>query len=151
MMAVSRETTMNQQPDHTTNNSRRVVLPSGKTIEVVYFDAVDETAVEDFDVAGENGVDLSHCENCESHLVYPVDWAEAGNDGWEVELRCPNCEWHGAGTYEQHVVDRFDMELDRGTVALMEDLHALVRANMEDEIERFVRALNCDHVLPEDF
>jgi hypothetical protein len=80
-----------------------------------------------------------------------VDWCESGTHGWDVELRCPNCEWRGAGTFDQHVVDRFDMELDRGTVTLMEDLHALVRANMEDEIERFVTALTGDHVLPEDF
>jgi hypothetical protein len=139
---------MNQQPDHTKNNTRRVVLPSGKTIDVVYFDELEAGA---FDPAAQPSIDLTRCESCESHLVYPIDWSEATDQRWEVELRCPNCEWRTNGTYDQHVVDSFDMELDRGTVALMEDLHALVRANMEEEIERFSRALNADHVLPEDF
>jgi hypothetical protein len=48
-------------------------------------------------------------------------------------------------------VDRFDIELDRGTDMLIEDLARLMRANMEDEIERFVSALYADHVLAEDF
>jgi hypothetical protein len=143
---------MNHQ-DHTKNqhHTRRVVLPSGKTIEVVYFDALDDITSDERGMGAVETADLTCCQHCESNLVYPVDWAEADDDRWEVELRCPNCEWRANGTYEQHVVDQFDMDLDRGTVALMEDLHALARANMEDEIERFVAALNGDHLLPEDF
>ena len=44
------------------------------------------------------------------------------------------------GVYEQDDVERFDEELDRGTEALVRDLKRLMRANMEDEIERFVAA-----------
>ena len=70
---------------------------------------------------------------------------------WEVELRCPNCEWETVGLYDQDTVDRFDEELDRGTEALVRDLKRLAHANMEDEIERFVDALAEDHIVPEDF
>jgi hypothetical protein len=49
------------------------------------------------------------------------------------------------------VVDRFDEELDRGTEALVRDLKQLTRANMEEECERFIRALSADAILPEDF
>jgi hypothetical protein len=48
-------------------------------------------------------------------------------------------------------VDRFDEELDRGTELLMRDLKRLTRANMEDEIERFVCALESDAIWPMDF
>jgi hypothetical protein len=142
---------MNQHPEHT-HHTRRVVLPSGKTIEVVYFDAV-ELPQTPAHVEAEHGAatDLCCCEECDSHLVYPVDWAESANSKWDVDLRCPNCEWRGAGTYDQHVVDRFDIELDRGTEELVEDLQALTRANMEEEIERFTGALHAGHILPEDF
>jgi hypothetical protein len=53
--------------------------------------------------------------------------------------------------FEQELVERFDEELDRGTEALVRDLKRLMTANMEDEIDRFCRALADDHVLPEDF
>ena len=130
---------------------RRVVLPSGKTIEVVYFDenpALD--AIEHPGIA-EIGPDLHVCTTCSSDLVFPVEWDEAGVTHWEVTLRCPNCEWSGTGVFEQDVVERFDEELDRGTEALVRDLKRMMHANMEDEIERFVLALEGDHILPDDF
>ncbi len=95
--------------------------------------------------------DLHICPQCGSDLVYPVDWAPAADRRWTVDLRCPNCEWHGGGVFEQPVVDRFDEELDRGTEALVADLQILARANMEEEIERFAAALAADLILPEDF
>ena len=145
------------QPDQSQSQHHvhRVVLPSGKTIEVVYFDpAVPPVTPAPFDPtygATEGTIDLSHCPSCESHLVYPVDWAEANPGYWDVDLRCPNCEWTESGVYSQEVVDRFDMTLDAGTEALIDDLQSLMRANMEEEIERFVTALGAGFILPEDF
>ena len=127
---------------------KRVVLPSGKTIEVVYFESVQATN-EPGTAAPER--DLHICVECASELVYPTEWEEAGPENWRVSLRCPNCEWDTTGVYAQETVDRFDEELDRGTEALVRDLKRLMQANMEDEIERFVRALDGNHVLPEDF
>ena len=136
---------MSRQPDNSPY-VRRVVLPSGKTIEVVYFADSGTTAP-----AAEPAEDLHVCGACDSELVYPVEWDEAGETHWEVTLRCPNCEWSGTGVFVQDVVERFDEELDRGTEALVRDLKRLMTANMEDEIERFVTALEQDHLLPEDF
>jgi hypothetical protein len=129
---------------------RRVVLPSGKTIEVVYFDEAPELDAVAPQLA-EVGEDLHVCGECSSDLVYPVEWDEAGTTHWEVTLRCPNCEWHGTGTFSQDVVERFDEELDRGTEQLVRDLKRMMHANMEDEIERFVHALEADHIQPDDF
>jgi hypothetical protein len=145
---------MHQRPDHH-HHVRRVVLPSGKTIEVVYFEN-EPTGQPPRPVRPERPVapqtsDLHVCGGCESELVYPVEWEEAGATHWEVVLRCPNCEWNGTGVFEQQVVERFDEELDRGTEALVRDLKRLMQANMEDEIERFITALEGNHVLPEDF
>ena len=136
---------------------RRVVLPSGKTIEVVYFEehpavtgTVDAPSVAPSIEPSERD-DLHVCGSCNSELVYPLDWEEAGATHWEVTLRCPNCEWCGTGIFEQMVVEAFDEELDRGTEALVGDLRRLMAANMEEEIERFVQALEADALLPEDF
>ncbi|MEP6954734.1 MAG: hypothetical protein ABI950_11805 [Solirubrobacteraceae bacterium] len=141
---------MSEQAD---NNQyvRRVVLPSGKTIEVVYFEEHPATPSASSPTALEHGSDLHVCVACDSTLVYPMEWEEAGATHWEVALRCPNCEWHGNGVFEQDIVERFDEELDRGTEALVRDLKRLMHANMEDEIERFVTALHGGHIVPDDF
>jgi len=91
------------------------------------------------------------CPSCESELVQPVQWFEQGGSNWHVDLRCPECEWWGRGSFSQNEVDHFDEELDRGGNLLISDLRALTRANMEDEAERFASALATDCILPEDF
>jgi hypothetical protein len=119
---------------------RKVVLPSGKTIEVISFE----------DLAPRE-TDIHVCPECASELVYPVSWEEADRSRWEVSLRCPNCEWHVTDIFEEDAIQRFDETLDRGTEALVADLRKLTRANMEEDVERFVSALMAGHLLPEDF
>lgn len=94
---------------------------------------------------------LHECLECDSDLVYPVDWTEAGPERWTVSLRCPNCEAVKTGTYGQDQVDAFDVELDSGVEALVRDLQELARANMSEDVERLVAAIHADAVLPEDF
>jgi hypothetical protein len=141
---------------------RRVVLPSGKTIEVVYFEGDAAPGAGGASPAGHHpaaptalpsgpGADLHVCGSCDARLVYPMDWDEAGPSHWEVILRCPNCEWTGTGVFDQATVERFDEELDRGMDALVRDLKRLEHANMEAEIERFALALHEGHILPDDF
>jgi len=95
--------------------------------------------------------DLHICPSCNSELVYPTDWAPAPDKQWQVALRCPECEWNGGGTYSQEIVDRLDEVLEHGTESVLQDLNVLFRANMEDQIDRFVSALRADQILPEDF
>jgi hypothetical protein len=137
---------MSAQPDHR-QYVRRVVLPSGKTIEVVYFEPQQDDEATTAPVRTE----LHVCGTCSSELVYPIDWEEAGTSHWQVTLRCPNCEWSGTGVFEQIAVERFDEELDRGTHALVRDLKRMVQANMEEQVERFIDALQDDLIVPEDF
>lgn len=95
--------------------------------------------------------ELHVCPACTSQLVFPTDWAPARRRQWIVALRCPDCEWHGEGVFAQDVVDRFDEALDAGTEQLLEDLNLLARANMEEQVDRFVAALEAGHVVPDDF
>jgi len=140
---------MPSSPDHQ-HHVRRVVLPSGKTIEVVYFEDADVSPPQP--TAGSAvPADLHRCVECASDLVYPIDWEEAGPEHWEVLLRCPNCEWRGSGIHEQEAVERFDELLDLGTEAVVRDLKRLQHANIEDEVKRFVEALEAGLILPEDF
>lgn len=146
---------MNQDPDHN-HYVRRVVLPSGRSIEVVYFDrpspaAPSEPAPSPAAPVPGTRENLHVCPECAAGLVYPLEWAEVSRTQWEVSLRCPNCEWHHVGVYDQEIVDDFDDELDRGTTTVVRDLKQLTRANMEEEADRFTAALHSDAVWPMDF
>ena len=139
------------QPSDNSHYIRRVVLPSGRAIEVVYFENIAQTGAA-APLEGAPDVEQMHvCPDCDHGFVYPVEWEEHDATRWEVALRCPNCEWANVGLYDQDTVDRFDEELDRGTEALVRDLKRLTKANMEEEIERFVTALAADAIWPEDF
>jgi hypothetical protein len=132
---------------------RRVVLPSGRAIEVVYFEPleIDATSFVEPELPRSPAEGLHVCPECDRELVYPVEWEEVSPTHWEVLLRCPNCEWTELGVHDQATVDRFDEELDNGTEALVVDLKRLTQANMEEEIERFSAALAADAIWPEDF
>lgn len=127
-----------------THRTTKVVLPSGKTIEVISFEGEE-------DGRAPRGLDLHTCTSCGSHLVHPLDWSAAGTDCWEIELRCPECEHRTSGTYHDSDVQRFDTELDAATDAIAADLRRMMRADMEDVVQRFIAALHADAILPEDF
>ena len=131
---------------------KKIILPSGKAVEIVYFHA--ETPAEPAEPetpAVPDAPGLERCPACTSNLVYPVDWREADGDRWELELRCPNCEWTDRSVHTQEEVERFDEVLNDGTDLLIGSLDALARENMEADIEAFVRALDADLIEPFDF
>jgi hypothetical protein len=135
------------EKEQDSKNVKKVALPGGKTIEVVYFqDAGARVPLPD---GGPR--ELHVCPSCDSDLAYPTHWSEADATRWEVTLRCPNCEWTETDVFDQETVERFDEELDRGTDQLVDDLKRLVYANMEEQIDRFCEALLNDQILPEDF
>ena len=121
---------------------RRIVLPSGKSIEVVRFDGRTETPARD-------GLHL--CQDCESELVQPLEWRATTDDRWELTLHCPNCDWNCRGIYSHEELEGLEEQLDLGVEAIVRDLQRLTCANMADEIERFSAALEADLILPEDF
>ncbi len=148
-----------------THYVKRVVLPSGKTIEVVYFREaeahVGEVPLDQAPTAEETHAvehapaephqELHVCMDCFSELVYPVNWEESGPENWDVLLHCPNCDVYREGVFAQETVETFDEELDRGGDALARDYKRLMRANMAEEIDRFVGALEAGAIVPEDF
>jgi hypothetical protein len=129
---------MNQQPEQP--SVRRIVLPSGRSIEVVRSGNQDQTT---------RGLHV--CPDCSSDLVQPIDWSEAPDENWNLALSCPNCHWYTEGLYTQDEVRELEDRLDEGLADLLRDLKRLARANMADQIDRFVAALHADQILPEDF
>ncbi|MGI8845159.1 MAG: hypothetical protein ACR2HC_03135 [Thermoleophilaceae bacterium] len=129
----------------------KVVLPSGKTIAVVYFGEGREHAGDAHAPVLDPDLDLHVCRECGSLLAYPTAWEEAGEESWSVEIRCPECETMRQGIFAQDVVEAFDEALDSATEALTADYRRLMRANMAAEIDRFAGALRAGALLPEDF
>jgi hypothetical protein len=139
------------------HNVKRVLLPSGKTIDVAYRKGSDPLLPPDRDdrapehPSAKPQQDLHVCLECSSVLVHPVQREGSGNENWSTLLHCPNCDVYREGIFSQQTVEAFDEELDRGANALLRDYKRLMRENMAAELERFVRALNADAILPEDF
>jgi hypothetical protein len=130
---------MNQDPKN--HSVRKIVLPSGRSIEVVRFHDAAET--------DERGLHI--CGDCCCDLVQPVAWSEAADERWELTLECPNCGWLSEGVFDREQVDRLEENLDEGLADMLRDLQRLTQANMADEIDRFTAALHADYILPEDF
>ena len=130
---------MSENRNH--HSVRRIVLPSGRTIEVVRFHEAEQ--------ASPRGLHV--CPGCESDLVQPVAWSEAADGRWDLLLSCPNCWWETEGTYGEDQVHALEEELDEGLADMLRDLQRLTQANMADQLERFAAALRADLILPEDF
>jgi hypothetical protein len=127
-------------PEQEQPSVRRIVLPSGRSIEVVRFNDQNHTA---------RGLHV--CPDCASDLVQPIDWSEAPEESWTLVLNCPNCDWYTEGLYTQDQVRELEDRLDEGLADMLRDLQRLTQANMADQIDRFITALHADQILPEDF
>src|SRR5437588_666403 len=111
-------------PNENQHSVRRIVLPSGRSIEVVRFHDTEEQV--------RRG--LHFCPACESDLVQPVAWNEAADERWELRLECPNCWWAADGVYDREQVHEFEEKLDDGLADMLGDLKRLAHANMADQI-----------------
>jgi hypothetical protein len=130
---------MNQNP-HGKHAVRRIVLPSGRTIEVIRFHDGDAEQRE-----------LHSCPGCRSDLVQPMAWSETPDGRWDLMLECPNCGRSESGTFTRLQVERLEDHLDEGLTEMIADLQRLTQANMAADVDRFVAALDANFILPEDF
>ena len=134
--------------------TKRVTLPSGKTIEVVYF--ADEGFLPEPDAPGHHaGRGSSRTCTCASSATPSSSTPSSGRRPARRTGACcstartATCSARASSRQEN--VELFDEELDRGADALARDYKRLMRANMADEIDRFVGALDAGAILPEDF
>lgn len=137
---------------------KRIVLPSGKTVEIVYYQAdggepiITEAREVEPEPAPEPEVRrLELCNACGGERVHPIDWHEVEDMRWEISLRCPDCEWAEVERFDQLEVERYDDILNDATDRLIEELDRITRENMTEAVERFRTALENDDILPFDF
>lgn len=151
--------------------TKKIALPGGRVIEIVYFSEPGEAGGEAHEVeaaaeaaerhhvdvttadagADAEALELHVCPSCEGDLVYPVSWEERDDDSWSIERRCPNCEWRHVGEFSQDEVEVFDDALNDGTEDLLVTLRNFARANMEADVERLIAAIHGDLIEPMDF
>jgi hypothetical protein len=97
------------------------------------------------------GADLHVCAHCRSELVQPVDGAEPVPGLWDLTLRCPECERFIEVRTDAAAVERYEHELDRGLAVLQREMDDFARLSFEEDVERFVAALEADAIMPMDF
>ncbi len=138
---------MTGEPTPPEEKRSRIVLPGGRTIDVLLYGAPDASS----EASPAEQLPLHVCPVCASTLVYPTGWSEEGDEHWSIERRCPECEWADLGIFSQDQANLFDEHLDRGVEVLVRDLRTLASTNMTEEIERFSAALEADAIHPMDF
>lgn len=95
---------------------------------------------------------LHVCPECDSDLVQPTRWEQAGDRShWRVWRRCPECEWFCQGVHDCDEIDAYDEQLDRGAHELADELQALEHSNMTAMADTFVAALAADLISADDF
>ena len=137
--------------------SRKIALPGGREIEVVYFSDPDDVTAgaaweaDTFsDAVGAASAELHVCRECASDMVYPVDWSE--DDGiWTILRRCPECDWTHEGRFTQEEAEDFDDALTDGSEEMLCALRRMARRNMQEDVKRLIAAIRDDHIQPIDF
>jgi hypothetical protein len=133
---------------------KRIELPSGKVVELVYLQAgwEQQAATAQADATDRIRVRrIELCPQCGSDRVHPLDWREVEDLRWELDVRCPDCRWTGGDVYEQPEVERYDDVLLADAGDMTEELDRITRENMAEHLERFRAALDADAITPFDF
>ena len=137
---------------------KRIVLPSGKTVEIVYYQAsgggdpvmsdvheIDERRRR-FGCAGSSCARAAAATAC----IPPTGtrWRRCAGS-----CRCaaPTASGGTVDTYDAEEVERFDDVLNDATDRLIEELDRVTRENMNEAVDRFRAALENDGIVPFDF
>ncbi len=155
-----------------TPRRERFIFPDGSSVEIVVFGpshrggeayappaawtAHDrETAAPAAHAPAADGARLtaapSVCSRCASEFLYPEDWVRNRDGGWNITMRCPNCEARVHIVLGREAVEELNRSLYRHTQALARQADTLSRRNFEEEADKLVRALARDLILPMDF
>ena len=94
--------------------------------------------------------DLQICPVCKGKLVYPTRTIGLTNIS-RVSLRCPECFLDRLVEVSNTKATEFLQVHIKMKQALERQVKRLEKTNMEEEIEKFVYALNRDYIQPLDF
>jgi hypothetical protein len=95
---------------------------------------------------------LHICDACDRDFIVPVSVLDLIDHGrCIVELTCMNCGITSLGVHDDRSLMELDRRLDEAQSRMRAAVEVLQMADELDWLDRFVRALRADHILPEDF
>jgi hypothetical protein len=97
------------------------------------------------------GRDLRYCPDCRQPFVAPRGILASSEGRHAVDLACANCGWSAVELHDSDRLGALDRELDRDSAQMAANARALALSLELEKIDRFVAALHCGHILPEDF
>jgi hypothetical protein len=96
--------------------------------------------------------DLQLCEACEREFIVPVSVVDLiDGERCIVELACMNCGTASLGVHDDRSLMELDRRLDESQDLMRQAIEVFEIADDLERIDRFVRALRADQILPEDF
>jgi rubredoxin len=151
------------------HRSRKITLPGGREIEVVYLGEVPPSVADSegwTDLPGDSihdalgaaftafdqlPAELWVCDDCGGDLVRPLALEECQDGLWRVERLCPDCGARHEGGYGRVEVEDFHDAIEEGTEELLSALRQMTRLNMEHDVELLIEAIRDDRIQPIDF
>ena len=95
---------------------------------------------------------LHVCDACDRDFIVPVSVVDLiADDRCIVELACMNCGTAALGVHDDRSLMELDRRMDASQDLMRDAIEVLEISDDLDRIDRFVRALRADHILPEDF
>lgn len=97
---------------------------------------------------------LTRCATCKIESVVPIMDECIHNrvsDHWLLSLVCTSCHMRREVLVRHAQAEAFDRALDEQARLLQSAIRRFERASMEDDIQRFVNAVDADCIWPEDF
>jgi hypothetical protein len=148
--------------------SRKVTLPGGREIEIVYLgdvrpgtvdaahagevvhelDEMLHAALSAFDEATH---ELWRCGACPGDMVRPLAVEPAEHGMYRVARTCPECGWHDDGVHSHDQVESYHDALEDGAEEMLTALRTMARLNMQDDVDRMITAIRRDLIQPMDF
>jgi hypothetical protein len=96
--------------------------------------------------------DLHVCDTCQRDFVVPVSVVDLiDHERCVIELHCTNCGTASLAVHDDRSLMELDRRLHEVQHTILEAVEVLAIADELDRVDRFVRALRADHILPEDF
>ncbi|MHB8967393.1 MAG: hypothetical protein ACYC57_03920 [Thermoleophilia bacterium] len=133
---------------------QRIILAEGQILDLVCFDnneAAGDVIEEIMNELQKRKQELQTCPLCKSNLVYPVERSQVNDAEWKVLMLCPNCLCKREMVVDRETVRELLKAARIGREYLMKELDSMQKKNMEEESDKFISALNRDHILPIDF
>jgi len=133
---------------------QRIILAQGQVFDLVCFDeneSVDSVIEEIMTELQKKKTELQACPLCRTKLVYPVERYQMNDMEWRVLMLCPNCLCKRELLVDRETVRELLKNARVGRESIMKELDNMQKKNMEEELDKFITALQKDHILPIDF